>query len=135
MREPLKALSVTPCWAHAIIHLGKGIENRTWQRAYRGPLLIHAGKKFDEEELENIRTRAFEHGMRLPTKDEITIGGIIGILNFVDVVEESDDPWFNGPIGWVFKTRRKLPFLPLKGQLGIFNVNPPLAWLRKAKLA
>jgi hypothetical protein len=41
-RSPLKAISVRQPWAHAIIHLGKDVENRPWRRNYSGPLLIHA---------------------------------------------------------------------------------------------
>ena len=125
MSEPLKALSITPCWAHAIIYLGKRIENRTWQSAYRGPLLIHSSKNFNMEEFDHISTYAREDGRRAPARDEIPIGGIIGIVDFVDVVEASYSKWFNGPLGWVLERPRQLAFLPLKGQLGIFNVSAP----------
>ncbi|MBL8866467.1 MAG: ASCH domain-containing protein, partial [Planctomycetia bacterium] len=38
------ALSIHQPWAHAILHFGKSVENRTWSTSYRGPLLIHAAK-------------------------------------------------------------------------------------------
>lgn len=41
----MKALSFRQPWAHAVLHLGKRIENRQWSGcAYRGPILIHASK-------------------------------------------------------------------------------------------
>lgn len=41
----MKALSLTQPWAHAVVHLGKRIENRNWRGcSYRGPILIHAAK-------------------------------------------------------------------------------------------
>ena len=42
--DTIKCLSVCEPWAWAIIHGPKGIENRSWATAYRGPLLIHASK-------------------------------------------------------------------------------------------
>lgn len=39
----LPCLSVRQPWAHYIMHAGKCWENRRWQTAHRGPLLIHAG--------------------------------------------------------------------------------------------
>ena len=36
MADSLKALTITPCWAHAVMHLGKKIENRKWAPSYRG---------------------------------------------------------------------------------------------------
>jgi len=51
----MKALSVRQPWAHAILHLGKRVENRDWRGCnYRGPVLLHASKtlvlrKFDED--------------------------------------------------------------------------------------
>jgi len=47
MREiPTRALSILQPWAHAIVHLGKRIENREWRNgcSYRGEILIHASK-------------------------------------------------------------------------------------------
>jgi hypothetical protein len=41
----MKALSLTQPWAHAVVHLGKRIENRDWRGcSFRGPVLIHAAK-------------------------------------------------------------------------------------------
>lgn len=47
MREiPTRALSILQPWAHAIVHLGKTIENRDWRGgcSFRGEILIHASK-------------------------------------------------------------------------------------------
>lgn len=41
----MKALSIRQPWCHAILHLGKRVENRDWSGcAYRGPVLLHASK-------------------------------------------------------------------------------------------
>ena len=50
----MRALSLTRPWPHAILHLGKRIENRSDKRGmppmckYRGPLLLHAAKSWDD---------------------------------------------------------------------------------------
>ncbi len=38
----MKALSLRQPWAFAVVHLGKSIENRRWNTAFRGDFLIHA---------------------------------------------------------------------------------------------
>ena len=41
----MKTLSIRQPWSHAILHLGKRLENRDWAGcAYRGPVLLHAGQ-------------------------------------------------------------------------------------------
>jgi hypothetical protein len=134
MADSLKALTITPCWAHAVMHLGKKIENRKWTPNYRGPLLIHAGKNFKMSEFEQICEHAKEDGKRPPQQENILVGGIVGMVDFYKVVEESDNIWFGGPYGWVFRKIRHLPFLPMNGQLGLFNVDPPVRWREQAGL-
>lgn len=50
MNGELRALTVRQPWAWAIIHGGKGVENRTRNiaGAYRGPVAIHAGLQIDD---------------------------------------------------------------------------------------
>lgn len=62
----MKALSVCQPWAHAILALGKNVENRSWPTSYRGPLLIHASKTkafYDREDADDWREGL---GMELP---------------------------------------------------------------------
>lgn len=117
----MKALSIMQPWAYAILHLGKDIENRTWRTHYRGPLLVHAGKKIDTAAVERLT----DIGFTLPRRFDR--GGIVGEIELVDCVpEESLDPdrqWANGPFCWVL--RNPMPaksFQPCRGQLGIFEV-------------
>lgn len=96
--------------------------------------MIHSGKNFKVHEFERICEYAEEDGKRLPRRDEILVGGIVGVVDFYKVVEESDNIWFGGPYGWVFRKIRSTPFLPMKGQLKIFNVNPPARWRKDVGL-
>jgi hypothetical protein len=41
----MKAMSIKQPWVHAILHEGKDIENRSWQRSFRGWVVIHASAK------------------------------------------------------------------------------------------
>jgi hypothetical protein len=45
----MKVLSIRQPWAFLIVNGHKNIENRDWLTAYRGPVLIHAGKQWDED--------------------------------------------------------------------------------------
>lgn len=116
MGEPLKALSIRQPWAHAIVHLGKTIENRDWRGcSYRGPILIHAssnigtGAEFNDN-ADAARLTLFRAGEiatlqafeRMPLLDidtrrpklprwrpgpEMHLGGIVGRAQVVGTVE------------------------------------------------
>jgi hypothetical protein len=87
----MRILTVRQPWAHAIIHLGKGVENRVRNIAgeYRGPVAIHAGLTFDPAGLTSrtLRDAWVAHG-----GDEghggwgnRHRGMIIGVVDLVDV--------------------------------------------------
>jgi hypothetical protein len=84
--EIMKALSIRPPWAWAILHLGKTIENRTWKTRYRGPILLHASKAFSIEEYENVARRAKRLRIQMPTIEQLPRGGIVGKPSLVDIV-------------------------------------------------
>jgi hypothetical protein len=123
----MKALSIRQPWAHAIVHLGKDVENRDWDTRYRGPILVHAAKGMTKAEYQSawffIETISRRAGIgKQPTQVELLRGGIIGVADLVDVVVRSDSPWFVGPFGFVLRNVRPLPFIPCKGALGFFDV-------------
>ena len=123
----MKAITVRHPWAHAIVHMGENIENRSWSAAYRGPLLIHAASTLSAAEYggfaEFVFARAKDH--QVPSRAELcaTLGGFIGVVDLVDVVERSTSPWFNGDAyGFVLRNARPIPFQRWKGQQIIFHV-------------
>lgn len=126
----MKALSVRQPWAWAILHAGKRIENRDWRGCfYRGPLLIHASKGCGVAECRDALSGMLHEGLLAgtlfdgwPGLEHVERGGIVGVCNLVDVVRESEDPWFCGPLGLVLADVRPLPFVPFKGSLGFFDV-------------
>lgn len=113
----MKALSIQQPWAWAVLYAGKPIENRTWRTHHRGPLLIHAGKTYDwggRQFIEEVLD------IRVPTN--LPRGGIVGQADLVDCVDGSISPWFFGPYGFLLANPRPLPFVSLRGQLGLFEV-------------
>jgi hypothetical protein len=112
----MKTLSIRQPWAFLVVTGRKRVENRSWRSNYRGPLLIHAGARWVDEPVERIERR---HGIEVPR--DLPRGGIVGIVDLVDIVRSIDDPFFTGPLGWVFANARTLPFRPWPGRLGLFE--------------
>jgi ASCH domain len=119
----MKVIVIRQPWAWLIVHGYKDIENRTWATRYRGTLLIQASaNRPTKRKLEEIRLFARRRGVELP--EEFERGGIVGMAKLESCITSSQSKWFEGPIGWVFSNPKKLQFIPLKGQLGLFD--PPL---------
>ena len=118
---PTKALSIRQPWADAIIWHGKDVENRDWKTSYRGPVLIHAAKKWGRAEREDLGFVEAMTGTRLEDKSAPLLGGIVGIAEIVDCVGFMESRWFFGKYGFVLKGARYLPFIPVKGALGFFD--------------
>ena len=122
-------ISVRQPWAWLIVNGIKPIENRSRADgaapafgAYRGPLLIHAGKRMTPEDYEACRI--FVGGISsviLPPAHELERGGIVGRVEMTGLVEESASPWFTGDWGLTFDKAIYLPFRPCSGMLGIFR--------------
>ena len=118
--DRVPVLSIRQPWPWAILYAGKDIENRSWYTSYRGPILIHAGKRLDADDIDYLREGM---GADAPAKGSYRLGGIIGRTEIVDCVTESESRWFFGPYGFVLRNSQPLPFFPCKGQLGLFQLN------------
>ena len=114
----MKAFSIRQPWAYAILKLQKDIENRDWYTNFRGRVLLHTGKRIDNDGIEDL----IDMGMCGLPKIYRT-GGIIGLIEIVDCVSKSDSKWFFGKWGFVLKNPVCLPFFPCRGQLGFFEVD------------
>lgn len=119
----MKAISVRQPWAWLICNGHKPIENRNWRTHFRGRVLIHASQKLDYQAATDTISKVYDGLFELPPKEEIQTGGIVGAVDIVDCIENSDSPWFFGKFGFVLKNAEAVPFLPLKGKLGFFEVN------------
>ncbi|MER9628355.1 ASCH domain-containing protein [Mesorhizobium sp. M0296] len=123
---PDRALSIMQPWAWLIVNGHKHIENRDWPTKFRGPVCIHAGKKFDQDcawELSlnrhPVTGERFTVADGEPHTDEC--GGIVGVAEIVGCVRASPSKWFVGKYGFVIANARPVEFIPVKGALGFFN--------------
>jgi len=120
----MKALTIKQPWVHAILGEGKDIENRSWQRSFRGWLALHASAQ-------PRRDAFFPRGIRVPDLDSLDYSAICGVARVVDIVSKSRSKWFWHPddgstnYGWVLAdaTALKTP-IPCKGTLGLWDVSP-----------
>lgn len=124
----LPCLSIRQPWAWLILHGGKDIENRDWPTKRRGRVLVHAAKGMTRDEWSHAWT--FSHGTGANPKahaagltfNTIERGGIVGSVEIVGCVEDSDSHWFMGRYGFVLRDPRPMPFVPYRGALGFFGV-------------
>jgi activating signal cointegrator 1 len=86
----MKALSLWQPWASAIVSGAKTIETRSWFTRYRGPLVIHAGKRRIKTELAGMAAQANWCGAlgRLSVDEDIwdalPFGAAIAVCDLVD---------------------------------------------------
>ncbi|WP_454846113.1 ASCH domain-containing protein [Pseudomonas farris] len=118
----MKALSIRQPWAWLIVNGFKPVENRDWPTRFRGRFLIHASKGMTRMDYADVRDFADGLGVTIPAFDELERGGIVGVALLSDCVDRSESPWFFGNYGFVMKSAKPLPFTPLKGRLGFFEV-------------
>lgn len=133
----MMCLSLWQPWASAMALGLKRIETRHWSTRYRGPLLIHAAKRWTADERELLEIE-HEHG-RMPA--QVPLGALVAIARLVDIrpteqliarISDEENDWGNfgpGRFGWIFEDIVALPEpIALKGAQGLFDV--PEAVLR-----
>lgn len=142
----MKALSIRQPWVWAILNAGKRVENRNWKPRnpglrFRGDFLIHVSAGMTRSEyfdfvdiykdielghpdFSNPSHPRFVRDTHLdiPSFDELPRGGMIGSATVVDVVTQSESPWFFGPLALLLENVKQLAFVPCKGALGFFDV-------------
>lgn len=128
----MRCLSIRAPWWWFILHSDKDIENRDWLCKHRGPLLVHASKWWKIQEIYDDAQfcRSAEQADSRPViaaNLRLLGGHIVGVVDMVDCVTESDSPWFFGRYGFVLKNPRPIQAVPWKGRLGLFDV-PDEVW-------
>jgi len=120
----MKALTIKQPWVHSILHEGKDIENRSWQRHFRGWIALHASAQPSREAV-------FPRGHRFPDLNELDYSAVCGVARVADIVTKSRSKWFWRPAdgsinyGWVLTGVRKLEKpIPCKGALGLWELPP-----------
>lgn len=137
----MKALSVKQPWAWLICMGYKDIENRDWfivRKVASGAvdfslklptrIYVHAGKQpdftWDGEDLIKRNLTHTQYYYYQVWSAHCTLGAIIGEMDIVACVTESESPWFVGKYGFVLKNPvlYETP-IPCRGALGFFTPN------------
>lgn len=143
----MKALSLIQPWGTLIALGEKKIETRSWKTNYRGPILIHAGKKIDKEVCKSypfydILMPLNYHNGNLPTGLIIAKCDLIDCLKIENPIYEGgifkpklsngetvmihNEFYFGdyspGRFAWMLDNIEILKEpIPAKGQLGLWN--------------
>ena len=139
----MKALSIKQPWADLIGSGAKTIETRTWSTAYRGPLLIHAGKK----PADFLRLTEKTHYLKgtyceaIHSEDRrfsgfYTLGKALFIAELwhVEPMTPAHEPAahcsvYPGAFAWHLRNIRHIRPVQLTGQLGIFETTIKIEFL------
>jgi hypothetical protein len=145
--KKIKCLSLRQPWAWAVIHANKRIENRIWNTHYRGPFLVHAARGYEDHDVAFARHFMVSKGLvaakDIPPIDELPRGGIIGKTSLLEVInprivdgreQASAEEWYGRNLGadprwhmpeqygFILGPAEPLPFRPLRGMPGLFDV-------------
>lgn len=111
----MKALSVKQPWANLIASGEKSIETRLWGTEYRGPLLIVSSR----------------------TPPIAPAGCALALADLVECrpMMLSDEklalcPVYENAVAWLLRNIRAVEPFPVKGQLGVYDVDVAPAHLR-----
>ena len=138
----MKALSILHPYAALIAAGIQTIETRSWYTPYRGPLAIHASKRFSRDDYDYS---AFYFGDVLIGAgyrgyEDFAKGAVIAVAELVDCRSTNDFEWRmslpdserrygdygRDRFGWVLSDVRRLPDpIPAKGSLGLWDFEEP----------
>ena len=138
----MRALTILQPYAWLIVHGPQRVENRTWFTRYRGPLLIHAGKRLAPndwwyDDVAAARERGLIEAPPIEADEVITQwarrvfprGALIGTCELLGCLRYNPygtlaaDRWAHGPFCWILSDVRAFPDpIPYRGQRGLFHV-------------
>ena len=93
----MKAITIHPVWAWAIIHGHKPVENRTWHTRHRGRLAIHASAESSRSRRSDAEAREILASIGVTVPDEIPTGAIVGTVAVVDSIRLTHFSLASGP--------------------------------------
>lgn len=138
----MKAITIHQPWASLIAHGYKRYETRSWKTNYRGPIAIHASKRFIKIDLPVERG---SHQYYLTQGVNTHMGSVIAIADLVDCWKvldknliEAQPPsekrvrfldareipfgdFTPGRYAWELANIRRIEPIPAKGQQGLWN--------------
>lgn len=110
----MKALSVKQPWATLIANGKKTIETRKWKTNYRGKILICSSKAKDR----------WYYGGDYPLGVAMCVAELVDVRPFTKKdVENAHCEFYEDAWAWELDNVVRVEPIPVKGQLGIFNVD------------
>ena len=132
----MKCISLWNPWATLLAHGEKRIETRSWATRHRGPILIHAAKKWDANLADLCRQPPFRSTLaEIGRAFEFHFGALLGTATLFDCrqtvvlspqvsdIERAFGDYSPGRFGWVMSDFK--PFavpVPYRGAQGLFDV-------------
>lgn len=144
----MTALTVRQPWAWAIAAGHKAVENRTWTTRHRGLLAIHAGTRWDEDEVgasRFVRDTVKAQGGTMPRRwrdaePHIGTGVVVAVARIAGICAPSDlfcqcGLWARlGQYHWHLADVRMLPDpVPARGRQQLWTVTLPASVARSAE--
>lgn len=151
----MKALSLWQPWATLIAIGAKRVETRSWATSYRGPLAIHAAKRWDEAvraaAIANHHIAVAMSAVGLTAWDVLPRGAVVATCELVDCQPTASgvtlDGWIAGGVlweltpyerafgdytpgryAWLLADVKPLPTpIPMRGAQGLFDLPGELA--------
>jgi hypothetical protein len=119
-------LSVQQPWTEFLVSGRKPVENRPWDPSWRGPLLLHAGQRYDDAGAAWIlSTFGIVPPSRASLERKGRMGAIVGGAVLVRTVAQHPSPWFCGPFGLVVEAAEPLETpLAYAGHLAVLDFEP-----------
>lgn len=121
--KPLKAISIKQPFAWFVVNGFKPLENRNTLKNFKGDVLIHTGKKWDDNWMEKMKidsTTQMAIRSMSALKSQYPFGGIVGVATFTGSITESDSAWFVGKYAFQIENAYEIDFIKCKGKLGFF---------------
>lgn len=120
----MRALTVKAPWAWAILHAGKDVENRSWSTSYRGPLAIHAAVGCSRDYYAWATAWMANLGVETPALDTLSRGCVMGYVDVIDCVRESDRLWgMADNWHWLLANPRSCEPRFVRGSLGLWTLS------------
>jgi hypothetical protein len=132
------ALSLRQPWAWLVVQGHKALENRVWHRRPPARFWVHASKtmtRLDYVAATRV-AREVDPALRLPTREELLFGGVVGLTACTGVLPYADPdlveqgllelrPWqMTGQYAYQLADMTPVPFVACKGALGFFRLPP-----------
>lgn len=142
----MKALTLTQPWASLVAIGAKRVETRSWRTGYRGPLAIHAAKKFTQSDQAAVWRYPFRRVLVTPDGSGLAValplGCVVATCTLTACISTSNPSihWRSLPLSdqerafgnyapgrwaWLLEDIKALPEPVLaKGALGLWEWTP-----------